>query len=68
MGPSIEELYPNIARWVNDYDWVEIGQDSQSNFFVKAFDEGEVVFGKEKMITRHWMTLCVLLTQVLANG
>jgi hypothetical protein len=48
MEPSIEELYPNIARWVNDYGWVEVGQDGQSNSFVRALDEGGLIWeGKD---------------------
>ena len=48
MDPSIEELYPNIARWVNDYGWVEVGQDGESSSYVRALDEGGLVWeGKD---------------------
>ena len=48
MDPSIEELYPNIARWVNDYGWVEVGQNGESSSYVRALDEGGLVWeGKD---------------------
>lgn len=44
MDPSIQEIYPNIARWVDEYGWVEIGQHGESSSFVRALDEGGLVW------------------------
>jgi hypothetical protein len=40
---SFESAYPNIARWVLD-GWIEIGHESYTNSFVRAFDEGGMVW------------------------
>ena len=40
MTNPLEEVYPNIARWVTSYGWIEIGQDDYSSSFVRALDEG----------------------------
>ena len=37
---GFEHTYPNIARWVQSYGWIEIGDDGQSPSFVRALDEG----------------------------
>ena len=48
MDPSIEELYPNIAHWVNDYGWVEVGKNGESSSYVRALDEGGLIWeGKD---------------------
>jgi hypothetical protein len=44
MTDSFEEAYPNIARWVTSYGWIEIGQDDYSSSFVRALDEGGMVW------------------------
>ena len=44
MTHSLEEAYPNIARWIEAYGWVEIGQNDYSTSFVRALDEGGMVW------------------------
>ena len=45
MGASgFEQMYPNIAAWVSSYGWIEIGDDGQSSSFVRALDEGGLVW------------------------
>jgi len=44
MTNPFEEAYPNIARWVTTYGWIEIGQDDYSRSFVRALDEGGMVW------------------------
>ena len=44
MTNSLEETYPNIARWVEAYGWIEIGQDDYSPSFVRALDVGGMVW------------------------
>jgi hypothetical protein len=39
-----EQMYPNIAEWVNSYGWIEIGDDGQSSSFVRALNEGGLVW------------------------
>ena len=41
---GFEQLYPNIAEWVSSYDWIEIGDDGQSSSFVRALNEGGLVW------------------------
>ena len=41
---SFENHYPNITRWVNEQGWIEIGPDEFSTSFVKALDEGGLVW------------------------
>ncbi len=41
---GFEQTYPNIARWVQSYGWIEIGNDGQSPSFVRALDEGGMVW------------------------
>ena len=40
----LEEAYPNIARWIEAYGWVEIGQNDYSTSFVRALDKGGMVW------------------------
>lgn len=44
MKNPIEETYPHITRWVNKHGWIEIGNDIYSYSFVRALDEGGVVW------------------------
>ncbi len=45
MGASgFEQTYPNIARWVQSYGWIEIGSDHYSQSLVRALDEGGMVW------------------------
>jgi hypothetical protein len=41
---SLESQYPNIALWVNEHGWIEIGSDEFSTSFVRALDEGGLVW------------------------
>ena len=41
---GFEQIYPNIARWVQSHGWIEIGDDGQSASFVRALDEGGLVW------------------------
>lgn len=43
MNTLFKDSYPNIDRWVNEYEgWIEIGYDVDSplNSFVRALDAG----------------------------
>ena len=44
MAQSIDVTYPTITRWVMEYGWIEIGHDDMSRSFVRALDEGGLVW------------------------
>ncbi len=41
---GFEQLYPNISEWASSYGWIEIGDDGQRSSFVRALDEGGMVW------------------------
>ena len=41
---GFEQTYPHIARWVQSYDWIEMGADHYSRSLVRALDEGGMVW------------------------
>ncbi len=51
MKFSLEQMYPNIARWVYEHEgWIEIGDRAKSPLtsFVRAIDCGGMLwFGKD---------------------
>jgi hypothetical protein len=52
MAQHIDIIYPTITRWVMEYDWIEIGHDDMSRSFVRALDEGGLVWeGQEDYAT-----------------
>ena len=52
MTNSIEKLYPTVAEWVMTQGWIEIGQDEGSDSFIRALDEGGLVWeGKQSYHT-----------------
>jgi hypothetical protein len=52
MAQRIDATYPTIARWVMEYGWIEIGHDDTSRSFVRALDEGGLVWeGQEDYAT-----------------
>ncbi|NJN68383.1 MAG: hypothetical protein HC884_17550 [Chloroflexaceae bacterium] len=44
MAQSLEQVYPHIARWTRDIGWIEIGYDHYGYSFIRALDEGGVVW------------------------
>jgi hypothetical protein len=45
MAQSFDATYPTIARWVQEYGWIEIGQDDMSRSFIRALNEGYAFTG-----------------------
>lgn len=41
---SFERSYPNIAAWFSNGGWVEIGYVEYTKSFVRALDEGGIVW------------------------
>ena len=47
-----ETNYPHVARWVQDFGWIEIGQDDFSRSMVRALDIGGLIWeGKPSYTT-----------------
>ena len=44
MAQHLDATYPTIARWVQEYGWIEIGQDDMSRSFIRALDDGGMVW------------------------
>jgi hypothetical protein len=55
-------LYPNIARWVESYGWIEMGADHYSSPLVRALDEGGMVWESKANITKVDEALQILDT------
>ncbi len=51
MTSRFQETYPNIASWVRDQGWIEIGQDEYSQSFVRALDIGGMIWEGERRYT-----------------
>ena len=47
-----ETRYPHVARWVQDFGWIEIGQDDFNRSMVRALDIGGLIWeGKSRYAT-----------------
>jgi hypothetical protein len=46
QGP-FAKAYPNVARWVHGYGWIEIGEDLPGRSFIRALDEGGLIWEGE---------------------
>ena len=44
MAQNLDATYPTIARWVMEYGWSEMGHDDMRRSFVRALDEGGLVW------------------------
>ena len=45
--PTLGQVYPTISRWASDYGWVEFGIDGLDRPFIRALDEGGMVWEGE---------------------
>ena len=41
---SFSQIYPTIARWIEEQGWIEIGSDEYSHSLVRALDPGGLVW------------------------
>src|SRR4051812_496668 len=41
---SFKDLYPAIAEYVSGWGWIEVGRDERNRSFVRALDEGGLVW------------------------
>jgi len=37
---NFSSIYPNITTWIESYGWIEIGQDENSQSFIRVLDKG----------------------------
>ncbi len=44
MANPFEQAYPSLARWVKTHGWIEVGNDGFSRSFVRALDEGGLIW------------------------
>jgi hypothetical protein len=44
MVEPVERAYPHVASWVKTQGWVEIGPDPLRHSFIRALDEGGMVW------------------------
>ena len=52
MAQHFEDTYPAIARGVTEFGWIEVGQDEMSRSFIRAIDEGGMIWeGREDYAT-----------------
>jgi hypothetical protein len=49
--PFFEETYPHIAQWVRTWGWIEIGDDTMAGSFIRALDEGGLVWESSRTYT-----------------
>jgi hypothetical protein len=63
MAQSFDATYPTIALRVQEYGWIEIGQDEISRSFIRALDDGGMVWESQE----HYSTLDAAL-QDLETG
>ena len=43
-----EQNYPHIAEWVKSWGWIEIGDDGMAGSFIRALDEGGMVWESDR--------------------
>ncbi len=41
---TFSQLYPTIARWIDEQGWIEVGSDEYSVSLVRALDLGGLVW------------------------
>jgi hypothetical protein len=63
MEQSIDATYPTIARWVTEFGWIEIGQHDILESFIRALDEGGMVWEGQD----HYATLDAALQDLEAG-
>ena len=48
MAPANESEYAAVTRWIKDFGIVEIGYDPNTDTFVRAIDEGGIVWSGKR--------------------
>lgn len=47
----LEALFPTVSKWVQRGGWIEIGEQQEAGFLVRALDEGGLVYESTKAKT-----------------
>jgi hypothetical protein len=50
---TVEELFPTVAKWVQGYGHIEIGDQEMFGFVARALDYGGMPFEDDR--PRHWL-------------
>ncbi|MFC1961135.1 hypothetical protein ACFLYO_10535 [Chloroflexota bacterium] len=45
---TFEQTYPHITEWVKSWGWIEIGDDDMAGSFIRALDEGGLVWESDQ--------------------
>ena len=48
MATSFDELYPNLAFWIEDFGWIAMGQDDYSASLIRVLDVGGMIWESEE--------------------
>lgn len=48
MGFALEKQFPALTYWVKRHGWIEMGDDGRSSSFMRACDEGALVWESSK--------------------
>lgn len=48
MDEPFDELYPNIAWWVQGGGWIELGRDDSSGSLIRVLDIGGMLWEGEE--------------------
>lgn len=43
-----EQTYPHITEWVTSWGWIEIGNDGMAGSFIRALNEGGLVWENDR--------------------
>ena len=56
-GDSFTERYPNIAFWIKEHGWIELGYDDRTDTCARAIDEGGMPWsgGDIRQTVEEWM-------------
>jgi hypothetical protein len=48
VEPAIEKAFPNVAKWVQGYGWIEIGEQEQFGFVARVLDQGGLIYEDDR--------------------
>ena len=59
---TFEELYPNLAYWVESFGWIALGRDDYSSSLIRVLDLGGMIWESKA----HYDSLDVALQEAEA--
>ena len=42
--PSFDETYPHVTHWIKEQGWIELGYDGWRRSWIRALDEGGLIW------------------------